>query len=115
MQLNSLNSSKPQKTIQLIHFADKPPDRRENFGYYNPQVKEKYKDGKIDIRTRGTIGENVINHPGLTSLRIASLETAKILTNSAVSTNVDLTTCDVKNFYLCQNIYVNSRRNYTQI
>ena len=82
-----------------IHFADIPTDRRGDIGYYNPQVKEKYKDGAIDRRTRGTIGGNVIDYPGPTSSRTASLETVKIIINSAVSTNEDLATCDDLNIY----------------
>jgi len=88
------------KTMHPIHFADIPTDRRGDIGYYNPQVKEKYKDGAIDRRTRGTIGGNVIEYPGPTSSRTASLETVKILINSAVSTDDDLVTCDIKDFYL---------------
>ena len=91
---------KTTKTMHPIHFADIPVDRRGDIGYYNPQVKEKYKDGAIDRRTRGTIGGNVIEYPGPTSSRTASLETVKILINSAVSTNEDLATCDIKDFYL---------------
>jgi len=83
-----------------IHFADIPVDRRGDIGYYNPQVKEKYKDGKIDRHVGGIIGCNVIDYPGPTSSRTASLETVKILINSAVSTDVDLTAFDIKGFYL---------------
>jgi hypothetical protein len=46
------------KTMHPIHFVDIPIDRRGDIRYYNPQVKEKYKDGTIDRRTRGTIGGN---------------------------------------------------------
>jgi hypothetical protein len=36
---------KTTKTMRPIHFSDIPIDRRGDIGYYNPQVKEKYKDG----------------------------------------------------------------------
>ena len=91
---------KETETMHPIHFADTPIDRRGDIGYYNPQVKEKYKNGTIDRRNRGTIGGNVIEYPGPASLRTASLETVKILINSAVLTDDDLAICDIKDFYL---------------
>jgi len=87
------------KTMHPIYFADLPVDRRGDIGYYNSQIKEKNKDGTIDRRTCGIIGGKIIDYPGPTSSQTASLETVKILINSAVSTYVGLTTCDIKDFY----------------
>jgi len=71
------------KTMHLIHFADILPDRQGDIRYNNPQVKENYKDETIERRNCRIIGGNVIGYPGLTSSRTASLETVKILINSA--------------------------------
>ena len=44
------------KIMHPIHFADIPPDRRGDIGYYNQPVKKKCKDGTIDRNTHETIG-----------------------------------------------------------
>ena len=51
------------KTMRPIQFNDIPLDRRGDIGYYNPQLKEKMRDGELDRRTRGTVGGNVIEYP----------------------------------------------------
>ena len=57
------------KTMHPLHFADIPVDQQGDIGYYNPQVKEKYKDGTIDRRTCDTNGGNVNDYPGPISSR----------------------------------------------
>ena len=44
-------------TINPQHPQDIPADRIKDITYYNPQVSEKMKDGKIKRRVRGIIGE----------------------------------------------------------
>jgi hypothetical protein len=48
-------------------------DRRKDVAYYNPQVKEKYKEGKWVRRVRGSIGSARINYTGPGTARTASL------------------------------------------
>jgi len=88
------------KTLCPIHYTDVPTDRRKDVSYYNPQVKEKVKNGLIDRRTRGTAGGDRINYPGVVASKSASMELFKCIVNSAVSTDASLTTMDIKDFYL---------------
>jgi hypothetical protein len=67
------------KTMHVIHKSAIPADRRKDVAYYNPQVKEKYKDGEWLRRVRGTIGGNRINYTGLVTARTAAIEVVRIL------------------------------------
>jgi hypothetical protein len=58
----------------LIHKNNIPSERRGDVMYYNPQVKQKIKDGIHVLRVRGTAGGDRINYTGLVSARTASLE-----------------------------------------
>ena len=89
------------ETIQPIHAHEQPMDRRGDTTYYNPQVSEKIKEGKIKIRVRGTIGGDKLKYPGAVAARTADMEVVKILLNSVVSTtDAKWMTADITDFYL---------------
>jgi len=86
-------------TIRLIKWNDIPPGTKP--AYYNPQVRTKIKDGKLQRRVRGTIGGDQITFEGDTAAHTASMQLIKILLNSVVSDpNAKFMTADIKDFYL---------------
>jgi hypothetical protein len=76
-------------TMKPIHNSSIPADRRRDIAYYNPQVKEKVKDGKHLHRIRGTIGGDSTNFVGAVSARTASLEVIRTLLNSVLADDAD--------------------------
>jgi len=88
-------------TIAPVHYREIPSERRKDISYYNPQVREKIKDGVVDRRVRGTYGGDRCNYPGDVTARTASLETVKVLLQSVVSTpGAAFLTADIVDFYL---------------
>lgn len=88
------------ETMRLIHKADIPADRRGDITYYNPQVKEKIKEGEHLRRVRGTAGGNLINYPGPVTARTASLEVVRTMYNSALHRKANLCNADITDYYL---------------
>jgi hypothetical protein len=68
--------------------------------YYNPVVKEKFKNNKIQFRVRGTAGGDLLIVPYDISARTANLEVVKIRIHSTVSSGRKWMTIDIKDFYL---------------
>ena len=88
-------------TINPRHAKDIPFDRIRDITYYNPQVTEKFKDGRIKRRVRGTIGGDRVNYPGEVSARTAEMEVVKLLLNSVLNTpGAKWMTTDITDFYL---------------
>ena len=88
-------------TINPQHPQDIPADRIKDITYYNPQVSEKMKDGKIKRRVRGTIGGDRVNYPGEVAARTAEMEVVKLLLNSVLHTEgAKWMTADITDFYL---------------
>jgi hypothetical protein len=88
-------------TIRPQLMKDIPADRIRDITYYNPQVTEKIKDGKIKRRVRGTIGGDRVNYPGEVSARTAEMEVVKLLLNSVLNTaGAKWMTADITDFYL---------------
>jgi hypothetical protein len=88
-------------TIKPIHNKSSiPADRPRDIAYYNPQVKEKVKDGKHIRRIRGTIGGDHTNFVGAVSARTASLEVIRTLLNSVLANDADFLCCDIADYYL---------------
>ena len=77
-----------------------PHDRKKDTAYYNPQVKQKDKNGEIEYRVRGTIGGDRINYDGPTSAQTAAMPVVKMLLNSVISDNSKWCTIDIKDYYL---------------
>ena len=90
------------ETWQCIAFCpatDLPPDRKAS--YYNPQVKTKVINGKLDRRVRGTFGGNLSDYSGDVTAHTADLSTIKCHLNSTLSTpGTRYMTADIKDFYL---------------
>ena len=90
------------ETWQCIAFCpptDLPPDRKAS--YYNPQVKTKMVNGKLDYRVRGTFGGNLSDYSGDVTAHTADLSTIKCHLNSTLSTpGARYMTADIKDFYL---------------
>ena len=87
------------ETMRLILLKDLPAGKIP--AYYNPQVKTKIKDGKLQYRVRGTIGGNKVNYNGNTAAHTASMQLIKLLLNAVVSdTGAKFMTADIKDFYL---------------
>jgi len=88
-------------TIKPQLIKDIPADRVRDITYYNPQVSEKIKDGKIKRRVRGTIGGDRVNYPGEVSARTAEMEVVKLLLNSVLNTaGAKWMTADITDYYL---------------
>jgi hypothetical protein len=69
--------------------------------YLNPQYKEKINhNNEHERRCRFTAGEDRLDYPGAVSARTADMEVVKVLLNSALSTDSELITLDIKDFYL---------------
>ena len=88
------------QTMHVIHKAAIPADRRKDVTYYNPQVKEKYKDNKWKRRVRGTVGGNLIHYKGKVTARTASLEVVRALLNSTLADDADFMAADITDYYL---------------
>ena len=88
------------QTMKPIHKSHIPADRRRDVAYYNPQVKEKIKDGKYVRRVRGTIGGDRTNFTGAVSARTASLEVVRTLLNSVLADDAEFMCCDITDYYL---------------
>jgi hypothetical protein len=88
------------ETMHVIHKAAIPADRRKDVCYYNPQVKEKYKNGEWERRVRGTAGGDRINYNGKVTARTASLEVVRALLNSTLADDADFMAADITDYYL---------------
>jgi hypothetical protein len=69
------------QTMHVIHKAHVPTNRTKDITYYNPQVKEKFKEGRV----RGTIGGDRINYTGPVSARTAEMEIVRALLCSTLA------------------------------
>jgi hypothetical protein len=87
-------------TIKPILKHNVPDSGRGDITYYNPQVKEKIKDGVIMRRARGTIGGDKFNYPGVVSARTASLEVVRAVFNSILADEADWMYIDITDYYL---------------
>jgi hypothetical protein len=87
-------------TVRLIRRKELPHGKSP--AYYNPQVRTKIKEGKLQYRVRGTIGGNKVNYAGDTTAQTASMQLIKILCNSSVVSDEGskFMTADIKDFYL---------------
>jgi hypothetical protein len=88
------------QTMHVMHKAAIPADRRRDVAYYNPQVKEKYKNGKWARRIRGTAGGDRTNYTGPVTARTASLEVLRALLNSTLADDADFMAADITDYYL---------------
>ena len=52
---------------------------------YNPQIRIKLKDGKLQYKLQGTIGGDQIDYPGNVATYTAILKTIRVLLNVTVS------------------------------
>ena len=75
--------------------------------YYNPVLKEKYKfdlgpnnDPRLEQRTRGSVGGNLLFPTGNCSTNTAETTVIKTFLNAVVSSGDDLVTMDIRDFYL---------------
>ncbi len=80
----------------ISHYAI-PALKWKDIVYYNPVVKEKFKNNKIHFRVRGTAGGDFLTVPYDISARTANLEVVKILIHSS---GRKWMTIDIKDFYL---------------
>ena len=81
-------------TLVPVHSPSQPPT------YYNRVVKEKLKAGKVERRVRGTIGGDRLSFPYSVSSTTASMTCFKLLLNSVVSSDSNLASADISDFYL---------------
>jgi hypothetical protein len=88
------------ETIKPIHRHERPEDRRKDIAYYNPQVREKTKDGVHARRVHGTIGDERFNYPGATAARTASLKVVRSLLNSTLCDDAEWSAADIADYYL---------------
>ena len=86
------------KTERKIFLRSVP--KRRKLAYYNPQLRIKLKDDKLQYRVRGTIGGDQINYPGDVAAYTVAIETIRELLNVAVSEDAFIMTADIKDFYL---------------
>lgn len=87
-------------TIRPTHLRLIPADRRGDITYYNPQVREKEKDGIRVRRVRGTAGGDRISYPGAVSARTADMELVNMLLQSVLHDDAEWMTIDITDFYL---------------
>jgi hypothetical protein len=88
-----------RNTIKFISHNSLPRGR--TAAYYNPQVRTKEKNGVLEYRVRGTIGGDKVDYNGDTKALTATMEDAKILLNSTVSTpGAEFIALGISNFYL---------------
>jgi hypothetical protein len=88
------------ETIVPIYRNQIPEDRWKDITYYNPQVREKIKEGEHVRRVRGTAGGDKVNYPGATAARTASLEVVRALLNSTLADEAEWSTADITDYYL---------------
>jgi hypothetical protein len=88
------------ETMCLIHKRAIPSERRGDITYYNPQVKEKIKEGVHLRRVRGTTGGDRISYTGPVSARTASLKVVRTMYNSALARKASLRNADIADYYL---------------
>jgi hypothetical protein len=86
--------------MHVIHKAAIPADRRKDATYYNPQVKEKYKNREWVRRMRGTVGGDRTNYTSPVTARTASLEVVRSLLNSILADDADFMAADITDYYL---------------
>jgi hypothetical protein len=95
---NEINRLFNTKTIRFIRRSDIPKGRKVTYGSFVVDMKN-HKDEKES--TRLTVGGDQIEYPGDKSTGTAGLTTAKILTNSVISTpSAKFLVIDINNFYL---------------
>jgi hypothetical protein len=95
---NKINRLYNTNTIRFIRRSDIPKGQKVTYGSFVVDIKD-HKEEKE--RTRLTVGGDQIEYPGDKSTRTAGLTTAKILTNSVISTpNAKFLVIDINNFYL---------------
>jgi DNA-binding MarR family transcriptional regulator len=85
-------------TIRSIHRHQIPEDRRKDIASYNPQVREKIKDGVHARRVRGIIGGERVNYPGATAARTAS--PVRSLLNSILCDDAEWSAAEIADYYL---------------
>jgi len=69
--------------------------------YFNPQVKEKIKIGKLERRVRGTFGGDRTSYVGNVSAWVANINVVKIMLNHTVSKEGSIPFClDITDYYL---------------
>ena len=88
------------RTLFALPYNAIPKDRRSDVVYYNPVVKQKIKDDKIQFRVRGTAGGNLLSVPYNVSARTADLDVVKLLIHSIISSDKQWMTIDIKDYYL---------------
>jgi hypothetical protein len=95
---NEINRLYNMNTIRFIRRSDIPKGRKATYGSFTVDIKD-HKDEKE--RTPLTVGGDQIEYPGDKSTRTAGLTTAKILTNSVISTKgAQLLVIDINNIFL---------------
>ena len=88
-----------RKTCRFIPRTSLPKDRI--VSYFNPQLTEKMKNGKLEYRVRGTVGGNINDFSGNKTSYTASLPSVKILLNAVISDpDAKFMTIDLKDFFL---------------
>jgi hypothetical protein len=86
-------------TWHAIYMHELPAGRKST--YLSPQYKEKIDHkGEHEYRSRFTAGGDRLDYPGAISARTADMEVVKVLLNSTLSTDSELMTMDIKDFYL---------------
>jgi hypothetical protein len=87
------------ETWHAIYTQDPPKGAKAT--YFNPQYKEKIDhNGEHEHRAHFTAGGDRLDYDGEVSARTADIEVVKVLLNSALSTDSELMTLDIKDFYL---------------
>jgi hypothetical protein len=95
---NEINRIYNTNTIRFIQRSNIPKGRKVTCGSFVVDIKNHKEE---EERTRLTVGGDQIEYPGDNSTRTAALATAKILTNSVISTlGAKLLVIDIKKFYL---------------
>jgi hypothetical protein len=93
---NEINRLYYTNTIQVIHRSEIPKGQKVTYSSFVVDIKD-HKEKKES--TRLTVGGNQIEYPGDTSTRTTGLTTAKILTNSVISTpGAKFLVIDINNF-----------------
>jgi hypothetical protein len=87
-------------TMHVIHKDAIPVDRRMDVAYYNPQVKDKYKNGEWLRCVRGTVGGDRTNFTGPVTARTASLEVVRAMLNSVLADDAEFMAADITDYYL---------------
>jgi hypothetical protein len=96
--VNEINRIYNTNTNRFIRRYNIPKGRKVTYGSFVVDIKD-HKEEKE--RTRLTVGGDQIEYPGDKSTRTTSLNTAKILINSVISTlGAKFLAIDINNFYL---------------